>query len=166
MKLLTIIYQRLAHVTYIKKTTKMETNKKIIALGKLMKTQDGKVICRICNKSFHNLGNHVKRTHKIDPDEYRAMYGLNSGCSLCSDSLADKRREVINKHPELIEKLIENGQETQMRKGEATYTADKVRKQALHEREYSQEHSDKLSEWCKTLGKSKKGVYARWGDQI
>jgi hypothetical protein len=140
----------------------MKVDKTVRGFGRLQKARDGKVFCHICRKSFHNLGNHVRNTHKITPDEYRTIYGLNNGCALCSESLKAKRREVINKHPELVEKLVENGKGTQMRKGVATYTADKVRKQASFSKK-----ERKLSEEAMLMliafGKSRLGSKARWG---
>ena len=36
-----------------------------------------KILCSICNKSFKNLGQHL-RAHKISSDEYRRRYGETS----------------------------------------------------------------------------------------
>ena len=142
----------------------MKTNETDRYFGKLRTVSGGKIACHICGKAFHNLANHIRNTHSIDPKEYRVMYGLNSGCSLCSESLSDKRRDIVNKYPELVEKLIKSGKRTQMQKGVATYTKDKVRRQASltkKERELSPEEMKKAQDRGRKLGRSKIGYFAR-----
>lgn len=34
------------------------------------------IICLVCGKHYKLLGNHLRSTHKIDPDEYRAGYQI------------------------------------------------------------------------------------------
>ena len=142
----------------------MKTNETDRYFGKLRTVSGGKIACHICGKAFHNLGNHIRNSHKITPMEYRVMYGLNSGCSLCSESLSSKRRDIANRNPELVEKLIQSGKQTRLKKGSASYTKDKVRQQSSftkRERELSPEETRRAQERGKKLGHSGLGYKAR-----
>lgn len=56
-------------------------------LGELRLDGDGKLICHICGVGYDALYAHV-RTHKLTPDEYRAMFGLR-----CQEPLASPRMQ-------------------------------------------------------------------------
>lgn len=59
-------------------------------LGVLVEVNDV-VICHICGEPFTFLGRHVRVTHKISPDEYRAYFGLACRRALCASSLSAAR---------------------------------------------------------------------------
>ena len=52
-------------------------------LGVIDKNKDGKLLCHICGKGFHNLGSHAT-SHGTWTDEYKAYFGL-AGQSLKSE---------------------------------------------------------------------------------
>ncbi len=58
-----------------------------------------KVQCHLCGKWFSHLGNHALYKHKIAPDDYRAVYGLNRTTGLISNKL----REVLHNHGNKVE---------------------------------------------------------------
>lgn len=59
-------------------------------LGVLVEVNDV-VICHICGEPFKFLGRHVRVTHKITVDEYRAYFGLACRRALCARSLSEAR---------------------------------------------------------------------------
>jgi len=43
----------------------------------VLATDGQRVECHACGRWFHHLGHHVRQTHNLTADEYRALFGLN-----------------------------------------------------------------------------------------
>lgn len=56
-------------------------------------TEDA-VICLICGKPCKALKGHLTRSHKMDFDEYRAMFDLDKSFPMVAPSYSDKRRSL------------------------------------------------------------------------
>lgn len=65
-------------------------------LGELVET-DGLVQCHACEWKGHALFSHVRR-HGITPEQYRAIFGLNTTTALCSASEAARRGRDLSGH--------------------------------------------------------------------
>jgi hypothetical protein len=66
--------------------------------GRLIKPGD-RLACHLCGRAFHHLGNHVKRTHGLEADEYREMFGLMQKSTLMSMARKAKRHvEHLREH--------------------------------------------------------------------
>lgn len=52
--------------------------------------------CLICGKSFTRLSHHIPRMHQMQPDEYRAAFGIPWGRGLISESLRQKQAAIMN----------------------------------------------------------------------
>ncbi len=62
------------------------------ALG-VLETDGERVCCHACGLWFKALAQHVRRTHLLMPEEYRAIFGLNASTALDAPALrATKRR--------------------------------------------------------------------------
>ncbi|NGZ05357.1 MAG: MucR family transcriptional regulator [Magnetococcales bacterium] len=55
---------------------------------------DEAVFCLICGKSCKALKGHLTRSHKIDFDEYRAMFDLDKSFPMVAPAYSDKRRSL------------------------------------------------------------------------
>jgi hypothetical protein len=54
-------------------------------LGRLTFQPDGNgVQCHLCGEFLRNLGQHVRRTHGMDPDDYRELIGLDRHTTLAA----------------------------------------------------------------------------------
>lgn len=67
--------------------------------GRLIRRGD-RLACHLCGRIFHHLGNHVKRTHGLEADDYREMFGLMQKSTLIGTALREKgRRNVAHLQP-------------------------------------------------------------------
>ena len=55
--------------------------------------RENQIRCHECGKWFSAVGSHL-RSHRIDPNAYKATHGLNKGTSLCSPSLSSVHRDI------------------------------------------------------------------------
>jgi len=59
----------------------------------VLETDEERVRCHACGRWFKALANHARRTHRLTPEEYRAIFGLNASTALDAPALrATKRR--------------------------------------------------------------------------
>lgn len=58
---------------------------------------DDRIECRLCGKRFGSLGQHVSRTHKITPDEYRDRFGMRRSEPLTSLATRAKFSDAITR---------------------------------------------------------------------
>ncbi len=142
----------------------MERKRGVKGYGKLLFGKDGKVVCHFCGRAFHDLSKHVRQSHDMSADEYREAFGLNHSQSLISEQSREKRRENIFRHPEVIEKLLENGKATTWKKGEKVGSNKKSFQWLLNQkkRNLSVEATKSLMESGRKLGKSGIGNKVRW----
>ncbi len=54
----------------------------------VLATDGQRVECHACGRWFHHLGHHVRQTHNLTADEYRALFGLNVRTGLVGPDLA------------------------------------------------------------------------------
>lgn len=54
---------------------------------------EDKVQCHICGAWFGNLGQHVKRAHDIECDEYKINHGLSLRTAMCSKKISAAHRK-------------------------------------------------------------------------
>lgn len=72
--------------------------------------RDGKAECHICGRHFGNLGAHVSRTHEMDPDMYRAFFGLKATTGLLGERTLMLRVAIgKSQSPERLRKLAAAG---------------------------------------------------------
>jgi len=124
--------------------------------GKLMIAPDGKVICHICKKQFHDVAKHARQKHDISADDYRERFGLNKGQSLISQESAEKRREAVLRYPEIIKRFTENGLNTRLKKG-TTLAQDNKRQQwyiSQKNKKFSRKQIQMYIEMGRKLGNS------------
>ena len=55
---------------------------------------EDKVQCHICGGWFGNLGQHTKRTHDLQIDDYKMEYGLSLRTALCSKKISAVHRKT------------------------------------------------------------------------
>ncbi len=53
--------------------------------------------CHLCGRGYDLLNVHVRRTHEMTPDAYRAAFGLPPTLGLVSDRVHVKMREKLNR---------------------------------------------------------------------
>jgi len=58
----------------------------------ILATDGDRICCHICARWFHNLALHVTRTHRVSPEAYRAIYGLNVRTGLTGPTLKARKR--------------------------------------------------------------------------
>ncbi len=64
--------------------------------------------CELCGRQYIALGVHLRRKHKVDPDDYREQYGMLRAVPLVDDWLSDRFKERQHqrlKNPEYKEEL-------------------------------------------------------------
>lgn len=74
--------------------------------------KEGKLICKICGKSFHRLIAHVRQYHKIDGNLYRNIYGFCKTYAFISDKSKQISREKVLNNPKIINNLVVNGKDS------------------------------------------------------
>ena len=55
---------------------------------------DDTITCCICGRSFKSLGAHLKRQHKVDPEDYRRVCGYPADTSLMSRNYLKTARSL------------------------------------------------------------------------
>lgn len=85
--------------------------------GKIEHDPDGKVICHICGRSFARLGSHIKESHGMTIDEYKAEFGLCRNARTTEKSYSAAMRENAYKY-DMDKRLLETGKGTRIKKGE------------------------------------------------
>jgi hypothetical protein len=64
-----------------------------VPLGQVRITDDGKIVCHICNGHFKALWMHIQKSHNINADQYRAYFGLRTTEPLCGPALYEARSD-------------------------------------------------------------------------
>lgn len=99
----------------------METRRENIELqtnnpnyGKVIKTDDGRIVCHICGKPFRKLCGHVVQKHGIAAWEYKVMFGLDTIRGLISDEYRQRLSDYAIRNYDVVVKqnLIEGGAAT------------------------------------------------------
>ena len=98
--------------------------------GKVEHDKNGKVICHICGRSYNRLGSHIRESHGITIEEYKAEFGLCSRTKTTEKSYSQTMRENAYKY-DMDKQLLEAGKSTRIKKGET----DKRKNSIITERE-------------------------------
>lgn len=102
--------------------------------GKVEYDESGKVICHICGRSYNRLGSHVRESHSMTIEEYKAEFGLCSRTKTTEKSYSQTMRENAYKY-DMDKRLLEAGKSTRIKKGETDKRKNKkVRLQEILEK--------------------------------
>jgi hypothetical protein len=128
---------------------------------------NGKPICHVCGKSFHRLMTHARQKHDLTAYQYKKKFDLNTSKSITSEESAQKSREAVHRHPELIEALRINQVKTQFKVGSKGRTREQVSLQELKRIKSlnGQTQTPEMIDNCRRLGKSGIGNKVRWGNK-
>ncbi len=66
--------------------------------GQLVTTDDGRLICGECGRSWKHLATHLVGAHGMTAAAYREKYGLSAGRSLVSAEVSGKLADVWTRH--------------------------------------------------------------------
>lgn len=77
--------------------------------------QQGLVKCEICGEHFARVAAHVRQKHEMNAREYKIEFGFDVSKGLCSEDSAEKSREAVLNHPDLIERLVANGEQNRFK---------------------------------------------------
>ncbi len=96
--------------------------------GKVEYSEDGKVICHICGKSFNKLLTHVWQAHGLSEKEYKLKFGLDLYKGLISENTKLKLQEAVKNNYDLVvtQNLVKNGKKSRFEKGSSGRTIDKI----------------------------------------
>ena len=96
--------------------------------GEVNMDELGRPICHICGRGFDKLLIHVKQRHKVSPEEYKIMFGLDLGKGVTSDKFKEiARQNVLDNYDVVVtENLHNKGAETRFKVGCKGRTKDQV----------------------------------------
>lgn len=87
--------------------------------GRVVCDSEGKPICHICGRSYKRLGSHIKESHKMTIDEYKAQFGLCASARTTEKNYSQHMHNLAYKY-NMPQRLIETGKGTRVKKGENT----------------------------------------------
>ena len=106
----------------------------MLVFGKAGASDCGKVICHICGRSYNRLGSHIRESHSMTIEEYKAEFGLCSRTKTTEKSYSQTMRENAYKY-DMDKRLLEAGKSTRIKKGETDKRKNKkVRLQEVLEK--------------------------------
>lgn len=79
----------------------------------------GYVVCHICGRAYKRLGSHVKESHKMSIDEYKAKFEL-CACAKTTESVYSAHMHNLAYKYDMPKQLIEAGKATRVQKGDKT----------------------------------------------
>ena len=82
--------------------------------GKVEHDESGKVICHICGRSYNRLGSHIRESHSMTIEEYKAEFGLCSRTKTTEKSYSQTMRENAYKY-DMDKRLVEAGKSTRIK---------------------------------------------------
>jgi hypothetical protein len=59
----------------------------------------GRYVCAVCLIAFHQLGVHVRKSHRLSEQEYRQRFGLAPATSLTSRTVRERHRRGARESP-------------------------------------------------------------------
>lgn len=83
--------------------------------SKVIKDDDGKLVCHICGKSFRSLSAHIWQSHNITVKQYKILFGISQRTALISDDVKEIKAKYIT--GEVKEKLLKDGYKTRYTQG-------------------------------------------------
>lgn len=104
------------------------------AAGKVEHNESGKVICHICGRAYNRLGSHIRESHSMTIEEYKAEFGLCRRTKTTEESYSQTMKENAYRN-NMDKRLLEAGKETRIKKGETDKRKNKkVRLQEILEK--------------------------------
>ena len=101
-------YNKCNHCRYEESKLKKPVPTYFPPYGGMKHDKDGKPICHICGYSYHNLGNHITRSHHISSADYKKRFGLKPITKLTSFDYQRNRISNILNNPDAIKTVKEN----------------------------------------------------------
>lgn len=125
--------------------------------------QQGLVKCEICGKYFARVAVHVRQKHEMTAREYKIEFGFDVSKGLCSEDSAEKSREAVLNHPDLIERLKVNGEKFRFEAGhEGRVVISEQTRTRLRARLNEEYMVKAMAESGRRLGLSGVGNKVRW----
>jgi len=59
---------------------------------------DGRPICHECGRAYHQLATHLRGSHQITAEQYRAAYGLGATTRLVSTQASERMAQAWERH--------------------------------------------------------------------
>lgn len=85
--------------------------------GRIEHDATGKVICHICGRAYTRLGSHVKESHDMTIEEYKAEFGLCKRAKTTEGCYSQvMRNHAMNNN--MNERLLRVGHGTRIKKGQ------------------------------------------------
>nr|DAL78890.1 MAG TPA: ROS/MUCR transcriptional regulator protein [Caudoviricetes sp.] len=92
--------------------------------GTVEHDESGKVICHICGRSYNRLGSHVRESHGMTIEEYKAEFGLCRRTKTTEETYSQTMRENAYRN-NMDQRLLEAGKSTRIQKGESNKRKNK-----------------------------------------
>lgn len=86
--------------------------------GRIQHDINGRVICHICGRAYNRLGSHVKESHYMTIEAYKAKFGLCKRAKTTESSYSHMMSKYA-KENKMDQQLIISGQATRIKLGQS-----------------------------------------------
>lgn len=86
--------------------------------GRIQHDINGRVVCHICGRAYNRLGSHVKESHYMTIEAYKAKFGLCKRAKT-TESLYSHMMSKYAKENKMDQQLIISGQATRIKLGQS-----------------------------------------------